>query len=79
MVTTTSITAVMPSTAIAWTTAGSVAAVIEMVSSGSVGGTGFLKQEEIQEQVLKQKLEQVMQMFLMLNTKKLMTKSNHYI
>jgi saccharopine dehydrogenase (NAD+, L-lysine-forming) len=34
-------------TAIAWTTAGSVVAVIEMVSSGLLPHNGFLKQEEI--------------------------------
>jgi len=34
-------------TAIAWTTAASVAAVIEMACSGSVPGKGFLKQETI--------------------------------
>ena len=34
-------------TAIAWTTAGSVVAVIEMVRDGSLPGLGFLKQEEI--------------------------------
>ncbi len=37
----------VPATAIAWTTAGSVASVIEMVNDGTVGGAGFLKQEEI--------------------------------
>jgi len=34
-------------TAIAWTTAGSVVAVIEMVSGGLLPQRGFLKQEEI--------------------------------
>jgi saccharopine dehydrogenase (NAD+, L-lysine-forming) len=34
-------------TAIAWTTAGSVAAVIEMVRSGSLPSSGLLKQEDI--------------------------------
>ncbi len=34
-------------TAIAWTTAGSVSAVIEMVRAGSLAPTGFIKQEEI--------------------------------
>ena len=34
-------------TAIAWTTAGSVVAVIEMVRSGALPGQGFLKQETI--------------------------------
>ena len=34
-------------TAIAWTTAGSVAAVIEMVRNGTLPVTGFLKQEEV--------------------------------
>ena len=33
--------------AISWTTAASVCAVVEMVSSGSLPGKGFLKQEEI--------------------------------
>ena len=35
-------------TAIAWTTAGSVAAVIEMVRAGSLPQQGFIKQEQIQ-------------------------------
>ncbi len=34
-------------TAIAWTTAGSVVAVIEMVGNGALPGRGFLKQEDI--------------------------------
>ena len=34
-------------TAIAWTTAGSVVAVIEMVRDGALPQKGFLKQEEI--------------------------------
>jgi saccharopine dehydrogenase-like NADP-dependent oxidoreductase len=34
-------------TAISWTTAGSVVAIIEMVRDGSLQSTGFLKQEEI--------------------------------
>ncbi|MFV0407062.1 MAG: hypothetical protein ACK5LN_09610 [Propioniciclava sp.] len=34
-------------TAIAWTTAGSVTAVIEMVRDGTLPQCGFLKQEEI--------------------------------
>jgi hypothetical protein len=34
-------------TAIAWTTAGSVAAVIEMVRFGALPNSGFLKQESI--------------------------------
>ena len=34
-------------TAIAWTTAGSVAAVIEMVRKGSLPSSGLLKQEDI--------------------------------
>ena len=34
-------------TAIAWTTAGSVAAVIEMVSQGRLPREGFLKQEDV--------------------------------
>ncbi len=34
-------------TAISWTTAGSVVAIIEMVRGGSLQSTGFLKQEEI--------------------------------
>ena len=34
-------------TAIAWTTAGSVAAVIEMVRDGALPKNGFLKQEQI--------------------------------
>ncbi len=34
-------------TAIAWTTAGSVASVIEMVRDGVIAGPGFVKQEEI--------------------------------
>jgi saccharopine dehydrogenase-like NADP-dependent oxidoreductase len=34
-------------TAIAWTTAGSVAAVIEMVRAGTLPRRGFLKQEQI--------------------------------
>ena len=34
-------------TAISWTTAGSVVAVIEMVRDGALPGSGFLKQEEI--------------------------------
>jgi saccharopine dehydrogenase (NAD+, L-lysine-forming) len=34
-------------TAIAWTTAGSVAAVIELVRDGVLPQTGFLKQEDI--------------------------------
>ncbi len=34
-------------TAIAWTTAGSVVAVIEMVRAGALPGKGFLRQEEI--------------------------------
>ena len=34
-------------TAIAWTTAGSVAAVIEMVRAGTLAARGFLKQEQI--------------------------------
>ncbi len=34
-------------TAIAWTTAGSAAAVIEMVRSGALPGQGFLKQESV--------------------------------
>ena len=34
-------------TAIAWTTAGSVVAVIEMVREGTLSASGFLKQEEI--------------------------------
>jgi len=34
-------------TAIAWTTAGSVAAVIELVRSGMLPRSGFLKQEHI--------------------------------
>ncbi|HFQ15392.1 MAG TPA: L-lysine dehydrogenase [Rhodobacteraceae bacterium] len=37
----------LPCTAIAWTTAGSAVAVIEMVRSGLLPGTGFLKQEDI--------------------------------
>jgi saccharopine dehydrogenase (NAD+, L-lysine-forming) len=37
----------MRRTAIAWTTAGSVAAVIEMVRAGTLPKQGFLKQEEI--------------------------------
>lgn len=37
-------------TAIAWTTAGSVVAVIEMVRSGVLPNSGFLKQEDIQLQ-----------------------------
>ncbi len=37
----------MMSTAIAWTTAGSVAAVIEMVRDGSLPSTGLLRQEDI--------------------------------
>jgi len=36
-----------PQTAIAWTTAGSVVAIIEMVRSGALPSRGFLKQEEI--------------------------------
>ncbi len=36
-----------PQTAIAWTTAGSVVAIIEMVRSGALPDRGFLKQEEI--------------------------------
>jgi len=36
-----------PQTAIAWTTAGSVVAIIEMVRSGALPNVGFLKQEEI--------------------------------
>ncbi|MDH3293448.1 MAG: saccharopine dehydrogenase NADP-binding domain-containing protein [Acidimicrobiia bacterium] len=36
-----------PATAIAWTTAGSVAAVIEMVQRGLLPSRGFVKQEEI--------------------------------
>ena len=36
-----------PATAIAWTTAGSAAAVIEMVSEGLLPARGFVKQEEI--------------------------------
>jgi saccharopine dehydrogenase-like NADP-dependent oxidoreductase len=35
------------STAIAWTTAGSVTAVIEMVRDGALAGRGFLRQEDI--------------------------------
>jgi saccharopine dehydrogenase-like NADP-dependent oxidoreductase len=35
------------STAIAWTTAASVVAVIEMVESGTLPATGFLKQEDV--------------------------------
>ena len=34
-------------TAIAWTTAGSVVAIIEMVSAGKLPNTGFLKQEDV--------------------------------
>ena len=34
-------------TAIAWTTAGSVVAIIEMVKAGTLPGAGFLKQEEV--------------------------------
>jgi saccharopine dehydrogenase-like NADP-dependent oxidoreductase len=34
-------------TAISWTTASSVVAVIEMVRDGTLPATGFLKQEEI--------------------------------
>ena len=34
-------------TAIAWTTAGSVAAVIEMVRAGTLPSQGFLRQEHI--------------------------------
>jgi saccharopine dehydrogenase-like NADP-dependent oxidoreductase len=34
-------------TAIAWTTASSVVAVIEMVRDGALQGSGFLKQEDI--------------------------------
>ena len=34
-------------TAIAWTTAGSAAAVIEMVRNGTLPRQGFLKQEQI--------------------------------
>jgi saccharopine dehydrogenase (NAD+, L-lysine-forming) len=34
-------------TAIAWTTATSVAAVVEMVNAGTVSQAGFIKQEEI--------------------------------
>ena len=37
----------MRRTAIAWTTAGSVAAVIEMVRAGTLAAQGFLKQEHI--------------------------------
>ena len=37
----------MKSTAIAWTTAGSVAAVIEMVRKGSLPRNGLLRQEDI--------------------------------
>ena len=37
----------VPATAIAWTTAGSVVAVIEMVREGMLGPIGFVKQEEI--------------------------------
>ena len=36
-----------PQTAIAWTTAGSVVAVIEMVRNGALPNQGFLKQEDI--------------------------------
>jgi len=36
-----------PQTAIAWTTAGSVVAIIEMVRSGALPNHGFLKQEDI--------------------------------
>lgn len=36
-----------PQTAIAWTTAGSVVAVIEMVQNGTLPDRGFLKQEDI--------------------------------
>jgi saccharopine dehydrogenase-like NADP-dependent oxidoreductase len=36
-----------PQTAIAWTTAGSVVAIIEMVRAGTLPDHGFLKQEEI--------------------------------
>ncbi len=36
-----------PQTAIAWTTAGSVVAIIEMVRSGALPQRGFLKQEDI--------------------------------
>ncbi len=36
-----------PQTAIAWTTAGSVVAIIEMVRSGALPSKGFLKQENI--------------------------------
>ena len=36
-----------PQTAIAWTTAGSVVAIIEMVRSGALPSHGFLKQEDI--------------------------------
>ncbi len=36
-----------PQTAIAWTTAGSVVAIIEMVRSGALPSRGFLKQEDI--------------------------------
>ena len=37
----------VPSTAIAWTTAGSVAAVIELVRAGSLPSHGLLRQEHI--------------------------------
>ena len=37
----------MMSTAIAWTTAGSVAAVIEMVRKGALPRSGLLRQEDI--------------------------------
>ena len=36
-----------PQTAIAWTTAGSVVAIVEMVRNGSLPNHGFLKQEDI--------------------------------
>ena len=36
-----------PQTAIAWTTSGSVVAVIEMVRNGTLANSGFLKQEDI--------------------------------
>jgi len=36
-----------PQTAIAWTTAGSVVAIIEMVRNGALPNHGFLKQEDI--------------------------------
>jgi saccharopine dehydrogenase (NAD+, L-lysine-forming) len=39
-------------TAIAWTTASSVAAVIEMVRDGTLPQSGFLKQEDIPLQAM---------------------------